>query len=103
MQQSHFKQRQEDMFFEVLGGISMAQQPERYKLLSFSVQQIQQKAEELKVLEEYNDVTIVKKILAKYPQANAYLPLKANAVDMTVLINKDTAEIIKIVDLRPWK
>ena len=50
-----------------------------------------------------NDVTIVKKILAKYPQANAYLPLKANAVDMTVLINKDTAEIIKIVDLRPWK
>lgn len=102
-QSSNSKQRQEDMFLEVMGGISMAQQPERYKLLSFSAQQMQQKAEELKELEEYNDKTIVKKILAKYPQANAYLPLKANAVDMTVLINKDTAEIIKIVDLRPWK
>ena len=102
-QSSNFKQRQEDMFFEVLGGISMAQQPERYKLLSFSAQQMRQKAEELKELEEYNDRTVVKKILAKYPQANAYLPLKANAVDMTVLIKKDTAEIIKIVDLRPWK
>ncbi|WP_374531927.1 TfpX/TfpZ family type IV pilin accessory protein [Acinetobacter sp.] len=102
-QSSNFKQRQEDMFFEVLGGISMAQQPERYKLLSFSAQQMRQKAEELKELEEYNDRTVVKKILAKYPQANAYLPLKANAVDMTVLINKDTAEIVKIVDLRPWK
>lgn len=102
-QSSNSKQRQEDMFLEVMGGISMAQQPERYKLLSFSAQQMQQKAEELKELEEYNDKTIVKKILAKYPQANAYLPLKANAVDMTVLINKDAAEIIKIVDLRPWK
>lgn len=102
-QSSNFKQRQEDMFLEVLGGISMAQQPERYKLLSFSAQQMKQRAEALKKLEEYNDQIVVKKILAKYPQANAYLPLKANAVDMTVLINKDTAEIIKIVDLRPWK
>ena len=102
-QSSNFKQRQEDMFLEVMGGISMAQQPEHYKSLSFSAQQMQQKAEELKKLEEYNDKTVVKKILAKYHQANGYLPLKANAVDMTVLINKDTAEIIKIVDLRPWK
>ena len=102
-QSSNYKQRQEDMFLEVLGGISMAQQPERYKSLSFSTQQMKQKVEGLKKLEEYNDKAIVKKLVAKYPQANAYLPLKANAVDMTVLINKDTAEIIKIVDLRPWK
>ena len=102
-QSSNFKQRQADMFLEALGGISMTQQPERYKSLSFSAQQMQQKAENLKKLEEYNDKTVVKKILAKYPQANGYLPLKANAADMTVLINKDTAEIVKIVDLRPWK
>ena len=29
--------------------------------------------------------------------------LKANVVDMTVLINKEKGEVVKIVDLRPWK
>lgn len=102
-QSSNLKQRQEDMFLEVLGGISMAQQPERYKSLSFSAQQIKQNAEELIKLGLYNDQARVKKILTKYPEANAYLPLKANTLDMTVLVNKDTAEIVKIVDLRPWE
>jgi hypothetical protein len=41
--------------------------------------------------------------LKQYPQANAFVPLKANAVDMTVLINKEKGEVVKIVDLRPWK
>ncbi len=44
----------------------------------------------------------MRKILAKYPQATGYIPLKANAVDMTVLVNKETGVVIKIVDLRPW-
>jgi len=42
-------------------------------------------------------------ILQPVSQATAFLPLKANAVDMTVLINKEKGEVIKIVDLRPWK
>ena len=77
--------------------------PERYVALNQVTLQIQQRALSLNLLEKFNDRMQVKQLLAKYPQANAYLPLKANAVDMTVLINKDTAEIIKIVDLRPWK
>jgi hypothetical protein len=97
------KQRNEDMFTEVFGGVSIAQRPERYVPLIRATAQMQQRALSLNLLEQFNVNTQVKKILAKYPQANAYLPLKANAVDMTVLINKDTAEIVKIVDLRPWK
>ena len=46
---------------------------------------------------------VFEKILAKYQNADAWLPLKANAVDMVVLVNKESASIIKIVDLRPWK
>jgi hypothetical protein len=97
------KQRNEDMFMEVLEGISIAQRPERYVPLSQVTAQIQQRALSLSLLETFNRKIQVKQLLAKYPNANAYLPLKANAVDMTVLVNKDTAEIIKIVDLRPWK
>ena len=96
------EQRQDDMFTEVLGGISVAQQPERYVELTQAKTQIQQRALPLKELEQYNSKTEVERTLAKYPNADAWLPLKANAVDMVVLVNKEKAEVIKIVDLRPW-
>lgn len=97
------QQRQNDMFTEVLGGISLAQRPERYVELTQATTQIQQRALPLKELEQYNSKTEVEKTLAKYPKADAWLPLKANAVDMAVLVNKESASIIKIVDLRPWE
>lgn len=95
-------QRSEDMFAEVFNGISIAQRPGRYVELTQAKTQIQQRALPLKELEQYNSKTEVEKTLAKYPKADAWLPLKANAVDMVVLIDKEKAEVIKIVDLRPW-
>ena len=96
------QQHQNDMFTEVLGGISLAQQPDRYVEFNKVKKQMQQRAQNVELLQQYNDKTDVEKILVKYPQATAFLPMKANAVDMTVLINKETGEVIKIVDLRPW-
>lgn len=96
------QQHQDDIFTEVLGGISLAQQPERYVELNQAKKQIQQRALPLKELEQYNSQVEIEKKLAKYPEADAWLPLKANAVDMVVLIHKETAEVIKIVNLRPW-
>ena len=97
------QQRNDEMFAEVLGGISIAQRPERYVELTQATTQIQQRALPLKELEQYNPKTDVEKTLAKYPKADAWLPLKANAIDMVVLVNKESASIIKIVDLRPWE
>ena len=97
------QQHQNDIFTEVLGGISLAQQPERYVELTKAKAQIQKRSLPLKELEQYNPKAEVKKTLAKYPKADAWLPLKANAVDMVVLVNKKSASIIKIVDLRPWE
>ncbi|WP_168405354.1 TfpX/TfpZ family type IV pilin accessory protein [Acinetobacter indicus] len=96
------QQRQNDMFTEVLGGISLAQQPDRYVELTQAKTQIQQRALPLAELEQYNSKADVEKTLAKYPNADAWVPLKANTVDMVVLLNKESAEVIKIVDLRPW-
>ena len=96
------QQRNDEMFAEVFSGISIAQRPERYVELTQAKPQIQQRALPLKELEQYNSKTEVEKTLAKYPKADAWLPLKANAMDMVVLINKEKAEVIKIVDLRPW-
>lgn len=97
------KQREEDMFAEVLAGISLAQKPERYIDFAQAKASIKQQAQPLALLNDFNDPNAVKMILVQYPQANAFIPLKANALDMTVLVNKNTGNIIKIVDLRPWK
>ena len=95
------QQRNDEMFAEVLGGISIAQRPERYVELTQAKTQIQQRAQNLELLKQFNDQQSVQKILAKYPQADAFVPLKATAVDMTVLIDKEKGEVVKIVDLRP--
>jgi len=95
--------RSDDLFAEALGGISIAQRPERYVDFVQVKSQLQQRAKNLKELNQYNDVKQVDRILSKYPQATGFVPLKANAVDMAVLINKDKGEVVKIVDLRPWK
>lgn len=99
---TNIQQRNDDMFAEVFGGISLAQRPERYVNFAKAKKQIQEHALPLKDLEKYNEITKVQKTLIEYPKANAFLPLKANVVDMVVLINKEQAEVIKIVDLRPW-
>lgn len=96
------KQRNDDMFAEVLGGISLAQKPERYVDFSQAKAQLQKRAQSLELLPQYNDKAVVEKTLVKYPKATAFLPMKANAVDMTVLINHK-GEVVKIVDLRPWQ
>ena len=96
------QQRNKDMFAEALGGISLAQRPERYVHFAEAKAQLQKRAQSLELLPQYNDKTVVEKTLAKYPKATAFLPMKASAVDMTVLINHK-GEVVKIVDLRPWQ
>ena len=97
----NIQQRNDDMFAEVLSGISIAQRPERYVDFIQAKEQIQQREQKLDLLQQYNNKPDVEKILAKYPQATAFLPLKASAVDMTVLVDQKS-NVIKIVDLRPW-
>lgn len=98
----NMQQRNDDMFTEVFGGISLAQRPERYVDFAQAKAQLQKRAQSLELLPQYNDKTVVEKTLAKYPKATAFLPMKASAVDMTVLINHKGG-VVKIVDLRPWQ
>ena len=66
------QQRNDEMFAEVLGGISIAQRPERYVELTQAKTQIQQRAQNLELLKQFNDQQSVQKILAKYPKADAW-------------------------------
>lgn len=95
-------QRNNDMFAEVFYGISLAQRPERYVPLQKLKKQIQQRSQPLDRLYSFNQQQQVKQVLKQYPQADAWVPLKANHQDMVVLLQKEQAQVIKIVDLRPW-
>lgn len=92
--------RSDDMFAE-LAGVSIAQKPERYVALSKVVPQIKERTQRLDMLKQFNDEKRVQTILAKYPQAIGFVPLKASDLDMTVLIDKGT-NVVRIVNLRPW-
>lgn len=87
---------------ELESGIPASFRPERYTKLNNEKQRLLQHAKSLDGLELYNSGDAVKNILAKYPKADAWLALRTGQVDMTVLIDKESAEVIKIVDLRPW-
>jgi hypothetical protein len=81
----------------MLGRVSLAQHPECYVSFTQAKQQIQQRGQPLNTLEQFNDKTKVQAVLQQYPQASAWVPLKSNSVDMTVLLDQST-QVIKIVD-----
>ena len=83
--------------------ISPAQRPKFYNDFDLAKPLIIKNSQDVALLNNYNDSTEVTRILKMYPLANTFIPLKAKAVDMTVLIDiENQGRIIKIVDLRPW-
>ncbi|WP_151817060.1 TfpX/TfpZ family type IV pilin accessory protein [Acinetobacter junii] len=90
------------VFEAVMSGTSLSMRPEYYTSLNLENRKMIENARNLKALLEFNESEKVQKILGKYSEADAWLPLKATSVDMTVLINKENGEVVKIVDLRPW-
>jgi len=94
-------ERDKNMFEELQGGISLAQRPERYVAIAEAKGRIIETAENISDLKNYNSEQAVDSILDSYPNASSYLGLKANAIDMTVLLD-DKGNTIDIVDLRPW-
>lgn len=91
------------LFDDFSHGVVPTMHPERYTQLIHAKFDLQQNSEKFDVLQSYNSKNDVEKVLHQYPTANAWLPLKTTAVDMVVLINKEKGEVVKIVDLRPWK
>lgn len=95
--------RNEILFEAVLGGVDLAQRPNLYQPLEQHGDRIRQRIRTLTELDEFNLATRVQNILQAHPQADGWLPLSANQQDMVVLMQRDSAEVVAIVDLRPWQ
>lgn len=88
------------LFSAAAGGVDWAQSPELYVPLSQVKAKILKKAQPLATLRQLD-----KKNLLADTQDSAikWLPLRGKTKDMVVLINGNSAEIIKIVDINPWQ
>jgi hypothetical protein len=85
-----------------LMGIDIAQRPNLYRPLETQYDEIKKYLKPITELNDYNSPARVHSVLAKYPKADYWLPMKGTHRDMTVLIRRDPISIVKIVDLRPW-
>lgn len=95
-------ERNDILMESVLTGVDIAQRPNLYAPLNSKKAEIQKRLLELDALSVFNATESISTVLARHPQADSWLPLRANNQDMVVLMQRDTAEVVAIVDLRPW-
>lgn len=96
------EERNELIMESVFAGVDIAQRPNLYQPLNSQKDAIKQQLLELSVLADFNSPDRTRGVLAEHPYADAWLPIRANNQDMVVLMHKSTAEVVAIVDLRPW-
>lgn len=96
-------ERNDILMESVMAGIDIAQRPNLYQPLESQKTEIQQCLLEFSALPASNTAESINSVLAEHPDADSWLPLRANNQDMVVLMHKDTAEVIAIVDLRSWE
>lgn len=84
------------------GGPDLPQRIDLFVPLASQKAALLARAFPLEKLDQFNPPGQVKKALAPWPQADAWLPLMARAQPMTVLIQRSTGQPLAVVDLRPW-
>lgn len=95
-------ERNDILMESVMAGIDIAQRPNLYAPLNSQKTEIQKRLNALDALSAFNTTESIGAALTKHPQADSWLPLRANNQDMVVLMHKASAEVVAIVDLRPW-
>jgi hypothetical protein len=94
-------ERNELIFEAVQGGSDLPQRPDLYRPLVDSHEALQARLHALPELQRFNSIEQVQAITQRWPEADAWLPLMAGT-PMVVLLNKESVEVLAVVDLRPW-
>lgn len=94
--------RLEILFEAVFARVDVAQHPELYVPLESAADALRRRARPIAELRKYNSPSDVDAMTASRRDADAWLPLMARAKAMTVLINKESAKVVGVVDLKPW-
>lgn len=102
MEPKSIEERNDLLFESVFAGVDISQRPNLYQSLNVAGEILKKAGRPIAMLAEYNSPESVEAILKVYPQAGAWLPLKANRRDMVVLLKENSGEVIAIVDAQPW-
>lgn len=86
----------------VFAGLDLQHRPYLYQPLTDTSEMMRARALPLSKLDEFNAPERVRTILARWPDADAWLPLSAPTESMVVLINRQTAKVVAAVELAPW-
>lgn len=93
--------REQQRNAEIFDGISLARKMEAYEPIEGRAIDLVERAKPLHLLNRYNSEKEVESVIKQWPHAFGYLPLKAPAKDLLVLIDHD-GRVLGIANLEPW-
>jgi len=96
------EERNNLVFESVVGGSDVPQRPDLYVPYEAELENVKRAALSLNNLNQFNSPAKVATILEDWPDANAYLPMMARAKPMTVLLKRETGQVLGVVSLNPW-
>lgn len=96
------EKRNELIFESVLGGADLPQRVDLYQPIERFYGEISARMQQFDRLEKHNSALEIQRELARYPNAAGWLPMKAFAKSMVVLLDR-TGHPLGVVDLRPWE
>lgn len=96
-------ERQTILFEAMFAGVDIPQRPELYRPLGDAAKAMQEHARPLDELLKSNSPADVKAVRQRWPAADAFLPMMARVHPVTVLIDKESAQVVAIVALNPWE
>ena len=101
------KERNEVMFSAVLGGDDVPQLPQYYVPYAELKAEVQNRIQPLEKLADFNkdNSRKVDGLISAYARLQdkpGFLPLKGKVKDLTVVVRRDSAEVVEVVDLKPW-
>lgn len=102
VQPTSIAERNQVLFESVSGGSDIAQRPNLYRPLASQSEMVMPRVRALDELNGFNTAEQIKAALQQWPDADGWLPLMARVKPMVVLLRKESAEVVAIVELNPW-
>lgn len=99
--------RQKLMFDTLAGGPDLQELPQFYEPYTKAVQAVQGRIQDMSKLHEFNahakpQVAALLAEFAAYPGGVGFLPLRGKVEDQTVVLSRNSGEVLKIARVKPW-
>lgn len=98
-------ERQDLLFSALSGGADLAYIPKYYDDYGNNASEVALKIREISELINFNpdNKILIEQLERRYPSTEfGYLPLRASKRDLTLILNKKSADVVEYINLKPW-